>query len=641
MRIKISGFKVLSDEESFDIAPITIFTGKNNSGKSSANKALLLLKNGRIKTENGIDGLITLDSANILNLGAFETIISHNKDIFSISLPITINHFGKDIFRLQLTYRPLNGRAVIQTANVKMSDGTVLYQYKRRKSEVINDLSEHTKTKPKRYSSKYLDGLKDENKDTNYFNIAELVQQFWKENKIKFSFLRFLYENKENKTCEDLFKIMTEGKKSIAEYFNDDRFKQKSFAAYVESKNKSTREIVNAFFKENKNYNSSTPIIENVIPRDKPEELEMLLHSTDSLIRKYKFTTKTAQKAVKHILNNISIKIVSNSKIASLCSENRLSLIDDLIFDAIDNFYLTLQTPKIVKREIIEFFEKYFDYRIEYRPNINKEINKNEFVPFDLFFRGSLFYTKVISLFMGEFCQAVNRLTDYLESIIYIPSVKTDMNRIIYKNKNAGYLEDFINETFYGEDIHSINKTLNSIFIIKHLKVFEIGDSIECRLIGSNIGYEIIIHKDNKSLNLRDLGYGYSQLLPLILCLGFGHKTNKRLIIIEEPELHLHPNLQSKIADLFVDAIQSNNIRLIIETHSEYLIRKLQNLVAAKTINKDDINLYYFDSEKKSNKKIIRKLGLNDNGLLIDKFGSGFLDEAAKLLQDFYKINLN
>jgi hypothetical protein len=242
---------------------------------------------------------------------------------------------------------------------------------------------------------------------------------------------------------------------------------------------------------------------------------------------------------------------------------------------------------------------------------------------------------------MGEFCQAVNRLTDYLESIIYIPSVKTDMNRIIYKNKNAGYLEDFINETFYGEDIHSINKTLNSIFIIKHLKVFEIGDSIECRLIGSNIGYEIIIHKDNKSLNLRDLGYGYSQLLPLILCLGFGHKTNKRLIIIEEPELHLHPNLQSKIADLFVDAIQSNNIRLIIETHSEYLIRKLQNLVAAKTINKDDINLYYFDSEKKSNKKIIRKLGLNDNGLLIDKFGSGFLDEAAKLLQDFYKINLN
>ena len=65
-------------------------------------------------------------------------------------------------------------------------------------------------------------------------------------------------------------------------------------------------------------------------------------------------------------------------------------------------------------------------------------------------------------------------------------------------------------------------------------------------------------------------------------------------VIIEEPEINLHPAFQSKLADMFVEAAKVFNIQFIIETHSEYLIRRLQYLTAKKDIKTDDTVIYYF-----------------------------------------------
>ena len=116
----------------------------------------------------------------------------------------------------------------------------------------------------------------------------------------------------------------------------------------------------------------------------------------------------------------------------------------------------------------------------------------------------------------------------------------------------------------------------------------------------------------------------------------------KKLILLEEPETNLHPKLQSLISDFLLDAVNKFEVRFIIETHSEYIIRKTQLLVGNKQLKKSDTVIYYFNySEKDSNDKIT-KININENGALSDQFGDGFYDEATNLKLELLKMkNIN
>ncbi|MFN3380023.1 MAG: DUF3696 domain-containing protein [Runella zeae] len=143
---------------------------------------------------------------------------------------------------------------------------------------------------------------------------------------------------------------------------------------------------------------------------------------------------------------------------------------------------------------------------------------------------------------------------------------------------------------------------------------------------------------------LTNFGYGYTQLISLFFKLMIHVYKNQEsyngeifehdsTLMLEEPEINLHPNLQSKLADLFSSISKQTNTQFLIETHSEYMIRKFQYLVLKAELRPEDVVIYYFkDPNDTSDEPLVKKINIQKNGRLTGKFGKGFLDETGRLM---------
>jgi predicted ATPase len=103
-------------------------------------------------------------------------------------------------------------------------------------------------------------------------------------------------------------------------------------------------------------------------------------------------------------------------------------------------------------------------------------------------------------------------------------------------------------------------------------------------------------------VDIPDVGFGVSQVLPvLVQCFYAPHNS---IILMEQPEIHLHPSAQSALADVMIDVVSSKengvnrNIQLIIETHSEHFLRRLQRRIAEDAISKEQVSAYFADITK-------------------------------------------
>lgn len=100
-------------------------------------------------------------------------------------------------------------------------------------------------------------------------------------------------------------------------------------------------------------------------------------------------------------------------------------------------------------------------------------------------------------------------------------------------------------------------------------------------------------------VDLPDVGFGISQVLPVLVQCFYAPQGST--ILIEQPEIHLHPSAQSALADVMIDVINARengndrNIQLIIETHSEHFLRRLQRRIADNTVSHKKISAYFAD----------------------------------------------
>jgi len=115
--------------------------------------------------------------------------------------------------------------------------------------------------------------------------------------------------------------------------------------------------------------------------------------------------------------------------------------------------------------------------------------------------------------------------------------------------------------------------------------------------------YEVLLqtHPKLPQVKLTDVGFGLSQVLPVIVeCFCTPPRS---VVIFEQPEIHLHPKVQSDLADVFVDAIharengQERNVQFIIESHSEHFLRRLQRRIADESLAPGESALYFVHTD--------------------------------------------
>ena len=310
-------------------------------------------------------------------------------------------------------------------------------------------------------------------------------------------------------------------------------------------------------------------------------------------------------------------------------------------------------------------------------------------------------------------------LPPFVSNVNYIGSSRAEIKRMYSVDDRGSAFDDLVVE--YENQKHLFAFSDNNlefkpgIFINKWLKNFRIADSMSFKNIGDGAGIMIYLHRDKDDIKghlLADEGYGITQLISILLGIEIsimkgknGKFTESRdrhyeqynsvdfrlfedygippyefacplegTLLIEEPETHLHPKYQSMLAEMFLDAYTTYNIQFVIETHSEYLIRKFQTFVAkydggrilseiiseadlnrfngfnregfAKafltTMDRDEISVYYLykKDEQPEDCPLVKKLELKEDGRLASQFGPGFFDEADNLAMDLLSIKM-
>ncbi|GMT48709.1 MAG: hypothetical protein IEMM0008_0248 [bacterium] len=142
-------------------------------------------------------------------------------------------------------------------------------------------------------------------------------------------------------------------------------------------------------------------------------------------------------------------------------------------------------------------------------------------------------------------------------------------------------------------------------YVAKWLKDLNLIHTFEVKRITKNSNlYQVWVQKTpgSEKVLITDVGFGVSQILPVItLCY---YVPEGSTILMEQPEIHLHPSVQAGLADVFIDAARIRGIQIILESHSEYLLKRLQRRVAEEEISSDMATIYFCEMEKDGQSKL-------------------------------------
>jgi predicted ATPase len=137
---------------------------------------------------------------------------------------------------------------------------------------------------------------------------------------------------------------------------------------------------------------------------------------------------------------------------------------------------------------------------------------------------------------------------------------------------------------------------------------------------------------DDRYFHPVNVGFGYSYVLPVIVAALLAKENS--LLIIENPEAHLHPGAQSRVIEFLIRQSNKKNLQLLIESHSDHVINGLRIAVKKGILKPEDALINHFDyKEGKGTESEIKKITCDKNGTLSD-YPNDFMDEwTAQMMQ--------
>ncbi len=152
--------------------------------------------------------------------------------------------------------------------------------------------------------------------------------------------------------------------------------------------------------------------------------------------------------------------------------------------------------------------------------------------------------------------------------------------------------------------------------------------------------FEVLIKTNawSPEVKITDVGFGVSQVLPALVQAFYCHPNST--VWMEQPEIHLHPQVQSVLADVLISAVQAyedgsaRNVQLIIESHSEHFLTRLQRRIAEEVIKPSEVAIYFCRNTE--NGAVLESLDLNLFGEIenwpTDFFGDQMGDLSARTI---------
>lgn len=630
-KIGLKNFRVFKEQTNIEFAPLTILTGANNSGKSSVIKAIQLLKS------NFVDG--DSDSAfNLIfiadkhNLSGYHSVVKDLSKPLEITIPTVLKGIN-EILSMKLTYDIKADSSIdegrLQKIELMSKDDKCIYKYDRSTSETsstVDYLYFYEKllcliTKMEEYKNALQDFR---NQKTG--KITHPVFKISNDNIINFKLPHsklkyFPYPLIKNYLPEDFYVMKNKDGSTFPKFDADDFLGPSTFLIVaLASGDIDFKNWTQNYAKLHADNDDKWYVI------DKYLEIENQCSSEDIQALKIKLT-----KAMLAPLKSFEMKSEdSNNIYSNTIFESNVHI--ERIVDFLTDYFI----PAIIEQhysssDIQTKLEKYV-----YLSDLLKDNRNINFLSED-------FIDENIS-------QLIHNTKKYLMPIYKLDAVRGNTQRLYtYKTQGTG-----INNLLFSVLKNNSNLQIrNNLFLKKWLKNFEINGDLEIENTVPGAGVTIRLG----GRHLADFGYGLTQLVPILLEIVLISENSYRYIIdeedidtnfetssvliIEEPEANLHPKFQSMLADLFIDANKQFNIQFIIETHSEYLIRKLQFLTAKGEISPSDTSIYYFYNPKEipANKSQVTKIELNKLGKMSHDFGPGFFDEADNLAIQLFNLN--
>ena len=220
-----------------------------------------------------------------------------------------------------------------------------------------------------------------------------------------------------------------------------------------------------------------------------------------------------------------------------------------------------------------------------------------------------------------------NDIQDILERTDFIGPLREDPERLNYlsgdKPRSVGITGKFTPEVLW------LTKNTNFEKLVKKKFKEHLGINFKIEPMGSKASwaFRLLIKDQNSKLwvDLADGGFGYSQLIPLIVQ---GLYTQKgELFITEQPEIHLNPKIQSQLGDFFVYLANIEKKFVIVETHSEHLLLRIRTLIAEEKIDCSHVALYFVEREEGISK--VKQIPINEYGHIDDEdWPEEFLDDT-------------